>query len=125
MSKNTIMEQNRRWYDKDPILSKAMSILETTDDQFQIKIALNLITIIIEHNIESDSFRSLDDILCSVDEGRCERGNERWYDLNDTVRTAFQMLEKCAEDVQSTAAKDIANLIKEKLRDSYEAEVEE
>ncbi|OGI04481.1 MAG: hypothetical protein A2Y25_05985 [Candidatus Melainabacteria bacterium GWF2_37_15] len=118
-------EQNRRWYDKDPILSKAMRILETTDDQFQLKIAFNLIKIIIEHNIEADSYRSVEDILSAVEDGRCERGSERWYDLNETIRTAVQMLENCPEDMQSSVAKNIAFLIKEKIRDSYEAEVAE
>ena len=115
------MEQNRRWYDRDPILSKAMSILETTDDQFQLKIAFNLIKIIIEHNIEEDTYRSVDDILSAVEDGRCERGNERWYDLNETIRTAVQMLEDCPDEVQTSVAKNIAHLIKEKLQDSYEA----
>ena len=37
----------RRWYDKDPVLSSAMKTLEESDDETQIKIALNLIKIII------------------------------------------------------------------------------
>ncbi len=117
------MDQNRRWYDKDPILSKAMKILETTNDQFQLKIAINLIKIIIEHNIETDAFRSVDDLLRAVDEGRCEKGNERWYDLDHTLRTAIQMLEHCPDEMQSKIAKDVAALIKEKIRDTYEVEV--
>ena len=43
--------QYRRWYDKDPILQRSMQTLENSDDESQIKIALNLIKIIIEHNI--------------------------------------------------------------------------
>ncbi len=119
------MSMNRRWYDKDPVLSRAMGILETSDDEFQLKVALNLIKVIIEHNIESDSYRSVDDILGAVEEGRCERGKERWYDLNETIRTAFQMLENSPDDVKSTATCNIASLIREKLRDTYEAEVGE
>ncbi|HSA07186.1 MAG TPA: hypothetical protein P5556_08390 [Candidatus Gastranaerophilales bacterium] len=119
------MEQSRRWYDKDPILSKAMKILESTNDQFQVKIAINLIKIIIEHNIETDAFRSIDDLLSAVEEGRCEKGNERWYDLDKTLRTAIQMLENCSEEMQSKIAKDVASLIKEKIRDTYEAEIVE
>jgi hypothetical protein len=110
----------RRWYDKDPILSKAMKILETTDDKLQIKVAINLIKIIIEHNIEADTFRSVDDLLCAVEEGRCEKGNERWYDLDRTLRTAIQMLEKCPDDMQNKIAREVADLIREKVRDSYE-----
>ncbi len=119
------MVQNRRWYDKDPILSKAMRILETTDDQFQLKIAINLSKIIIEHNIETDTFRSVDDLLCAVEEGRCERGNERWYDLDKTLRTSVQMLEKCPDDMQNKIAKKVADLIKDKIRDTYESEITE
>ena len=35
----------RRWYDKDPVLSSAMKTLEESDDETQIKVALNLIKI--------------------------------------------------------------------------------
>ena len=33
--------QYRRWYDKDPILQRSMETLEQSDDESQIKIALN------------------------------------------------------------------------------------
>lgn len=114
------MDLGRRWYDKDPILSKAMKILETTEDKLQLKVAINLIKIIIEHNIEADTYRSVDDLLTAVEEGRCEKGNERWYDLDMTIRTAIQMLEKCPDDMQNKIAREVADLIREKVRDSYE-----
>ena len=44
-------ENVRRWYDKDPVLSRSMRTLEQSDDKTQIKVALNIIKIIIEHNI--------------------------------------------------------------------------
>jgi len=110
----------RRWYDKDPILSKAMRILETSDDKFQIQVALNLIKIIIEHNIESSAIKTVDDILTAVEEGRCEKGCERWYDIDLTIKTAVQMLENCPEEMQSKIARNIAELISEKLHNSYE-----
>ena len=37
----------RRWYDRDPLLSKSMKTLEESDDETQIKVALNLIKIIL------------------------------------------------------------------------------
>lgn len=117
-------QKNRRWYDQDPVLSKAMNMLETSDNEFQLKIALNLINIIIEHYIEADSFRSVGDILGAVEEGRFEKGNERWYDLNETIRTAVQMLENSPEEIKSSVIKNIAKLIMEKLRDTYEPEFE-
>ena len=116
------MEQNRRWYDKDPVLSKAMKILETTNDKVQLKVAINLIKIIIEHNIESNSYNSVEDILNAVTEGRCEKGNERWYDLDKTLKTSIQMLENCTEEMQCSTVKDIADLIRKKFRNIHEEE---
>ncbi|MEI8390742.1 MAG: hypothetical protein WCG23_12770 [bacterium] len=112
----------RRWYDRDPILSKAMKILETTDDKFQIQVALNLIKVIIEHNIESNAFNTVEDILSAVEEGRCEKGNERWYDIDLTIKTSVQMLENCSEEMQSKIARSIAELINDKLQNSYDDE---
>ena len=57
----------RRWYDKDPILQKSMQTLENSDDEAQIKIALNLIKIIIEHNIANDEYTEVGDILSAVE----------------------------------------------------------
>ncbi len=109
-------KNNRRWYDKDPILSKAMKILETSDDKFQIQVAINLIKVIIEHNIENSTYLSVDDIMTAVEEGRCEKGNARWYDIDNTLRTAIQMLENCSADTQEKIAKDIADLVRRKFR---------
>jgi hypothetical protein len=122
--KKEIMNSNRRWYDRDPILSKAMKILETTDDKFQIQVALNLIKIIIEHNIESNSFKTVEDILTAVEEGRCEKGNERWYDIDLTIKASVQMLENCSQEMQSKIARSIAELISDKLQNSYDDEDE-
>ncbi len=108
--------KNRRWYDKDPILSKAMKILETSDDKFQIQIAINLIKVIIEHNIENSTYLSVDDIMMAVEEGRCGKGNARWYDIDNTLRTAIQMLENCSQDTQEKIARDIADLVRRKFR---------
>ena len=59
----------RRWYDKDPVLSQAMKTLERSDDETQIRIALNLIKIIIEHNIENEKFEAVEDLINAVNSG--------------------------------------------------------
>ena len=48
--KEEYSNQKRRWYDKDPVLSQAMNTLEHSDDETQIRIALNLIKIIIDYH---------------------------------------------------------------------------
>lgn len=104
-------QQARRWYDKDPILQKAMNILETSDDKLQIQVAINLIKVIIEHNIEENVYTSIDDIISAVEFGKSEKGNGRWYDIDNTLRTAIQMLENCNPEMQGKIAKEIASLV--------------
>jgi hypothetical protein len=65
--KEQYTNQHRRWYDKDPVLSQAMETLEHSNDETQIKVALNLIKIIIEHNIEDEQFEAVEDIINAVD----------------------------------------------------------
>ncbi|MBQ9688073.1 hypothetical protein IJV79_00395 [bacterium] len=108
----------RRWYDKDPVLSSAMKTLEHSDDKTQIKIALNLIKIIIEHNIESSEYSSVEDVLAQVDLSVNENSQyNRWYDIDSTLRTAIKMLQGCPEDTQHTIAKEMAKLVVEKIKE--------
>ncbi|MGD9581351.1 MAG: hypothetical protein AB7V50_08250 [Vampirovibrionia bacterium] len=113
MSESRETYKSRRWYDKDPVLSKAMTTLSATDDKVQIQIALNLIKIVIEHKIEEEDVTSVNDILSSVSDANSahEGKTERWYDLNETVRAAILMLEQTPEDLQKKIALDMAELI--------------
>ena len=107
----------RRWYDKDPLLSKTMHTLENSDDETQIKVALNLIKILIEHNISENTFTGVEDMLTAVEDGLVERGNKRWYDLDTTVRTAINMLEKSPLPVQKAVAKEMAKMVVDKIKE--------
>ena len=101
----------RRWYDRDPLLSKMMRVLKDSDDDFQIKMAINLIKVIIEHHIDTDQFQSINDIMMAVKDGHIEKGNARWYDADNTLSTAIQMLENCPVDMQESITKVIAGKI--------------
>jgi len=112
MEKKTMENQEfRRWYDKDPIIQKAMRILETSNDKLQIQVAINLIKVIIEHSIENNVYTSIDDIISAVEEGRSEKGSARWYDIDNTLRTSIQMLENCTPEMQEKIAREIASLV--------------
>lgn len=112
------MTEFRRWYDSDPILSRSMKILEKSEDEDQIKMSINLIKIILEHNIESKSFTSVEDIMSAVETGIIEKGNARWYDMDNTVRTAIQMLEHCPDEDRKDISKKMAKMIVEKFNES-------
>ncbi len=101
----------RRWYDRDPLLSKMMRILKDSNDDFQIKMAINLIKVIIEHHIDTDQFQSINDIMMAVKDGHIDKGNARWYDADNTLSTAIQMLENCPVEMQESITKVIADKI--------------
>jgi hypothetical protein len=108
----------RRWYDKDPVLSSAMTTLEQSDDEAQIKISLNLIKIIIEHNIENSEFEAVEDIISAVEAGvDGDSGNKRWYDIDSTLKTAINMLQNCPEATQKIISKEMAKLVVSKIKE--------
>ncbi len=104
-----------RWYDKDPVLSMSMRTLSSSDDASQIAVALNLIKVIIEHNINNHEYSNIEDIVGAVEDGLIQKGTNRWYDLDATVRTAIQMLEKCSAETKQKVALDMAQLVIEKI----------
>ncbi|MBP7212450.1 hypothetical protein KBA27_06400 [bacterium] len=116
--------QSRRWYDKDPVLSSAIHTLEDTDDETQIKIALNLIKIIIEHNIEDSKYEDVDDIISAVEAGLEEEKNGRWYDIDSTLKTAMTMLQNCPPSTQREIAKEMATMVINKIKEEDDGEEE-
>lgn len=123
-----VNEYFSRWYDKDPVLSMSMRTLANSSDERQIAVALNLIKVIIEHNIQDNKFENVEDIMDAVEDGRIQRGHSRWYDIDSTVRTAIQMLERCEPETKKKVALDMAQLVIEKIiqdEDKEEIELEE
>ena len=114
--KEEYSNQQRRWYDKDPVLSEAVRTLELSDDQTQIRIALNLIKIIIEHNIEDEKFEAVEDIINAVGSGIDENRKGRWYDIDTTLRTAMNMLQNCPQATQHVIAKEMAKMVVDKIK---------
>lgn len=114
--KEVYSNEQRRWYDKDPILSNAVNTLEHTDDETQIRIALNLIKIIIEHNIEDGECETVDDILNAVGQGLEDNRKSRWYDIDSTVRTAMNMLQNCPASTQHVIAQEMAQMVLKSIK---------
>lgn len=111
---------SRRWYDRDPVLSSAMNTLEQSDDDAQIKISLNLIKIIIEHNIENSEFEAVEDIISAVEAGVEETRSNRWYDIDSTLKTAMNMLQNCPEVTQHVIAKEMAKMVVSKIKEEVD-----
>ena len=114
--KEEYSNHHRRWYDKDPVLSQAVRTLEHSDDQTQIRIALNLIKIIIEHNIEDEKFEAVEDIINAVGSGLDDDRKGRWYDIDSTLRTAMNMLQNCPANTQRIIAQEMAQLVVQSIK---------
>lgn len=118
---------SRRWYDKDPVLSSAMKTLEESADETQIKVALNLIKIITEHNISNSEYESVEDIVSATEDVLENTKKGRWYDLDSTIRTAITLLQNCPEATRAVIAKEMAKNVIEiiKKEEDEEDEAEE
>ena len=115
----------RRWYDKDPILSSAMKTLEESDDETQIKIALNLIKIITEHYISDTEYESVEDIVTATEDMMENTKKGRWYDLDGTVRTAISLLQNCPDSTRHEIAKEMAKNVVETIKNDEDESGEE
>ena len=115
----------RRWYDRDPVLSSAMKTLEESDDDTQIKIALNLIKIITEHHISSSEYESVEDIVSATEDVLEKTKKGRWYDIDSTLRTAITLLQNCPDSARAEIAKEMAKNVIEIIKKEEDEEEEE
>ena len=120
--KEEYSNNHRRGYDKDPILSRSMNTLEASDGETQIKVALNLIKIIVEHNIAFSEYTDVNEIIEAVEEGMDERANSRWYDIDRTVRTAINMLQSSPPEMQKILAKEMAKIVIDKIKEDKDVQ---
>ena len=120
--KEEFTTNTRRWYDKDPVLSSAMKTLEESDDETQIKIALNLIKIITEHNISSSKYESVEDIVSATEDILETTKKGRWYDIDSTLRTAITLLQNCPDSTRSVIAKEMAKNVIEIIKKEEDLE---
>lgn len=116
--------QFQRWYDQDPALSRAMEHLRSASDKHQAQIALNILKIIAEHQLEGETVLAPEEL-----DGNQHRLSEfetpgpnatqkrRWYDVNETLCSAIQLLRDCPDDLQQSILPTIARMIDRTLQD--------
>ena len=109
---------SKRWYDKDPALSRAINQLREAPDKHQAQVALNIIKVIVEHQVEDPKEeRSVDAIMKNVyqSEGPDKR---RWYDINESLHSAMQLLNDCPEELQLSVIPSVASMIEQALKEN-------
>jgi hypothetical protein len=126
----------KRWYDQDPALNRAMEQLRLSPDKYQAQIALNIIKIIVEHQIELHAQAvvagaeknsegvdlvappmalTVEDVLAQARGTRNMQAYRRWYDMHETLSSAIQLLSDCPDDLQQRVIPSIALMIEQTL----------
>ncbi|HEY9745390.1 MAG TPA: hypothetical protein V6C99_04145 [Oculatellaceae cyanobacterium] len=109
----------KRWYDQDPVLARAIEQLRTAPDRYQAQVALNIIKIIVEHQIELETDLPVEDLDSALNYRRgmqADHRHRRWYDMHETLSSAMRLLEDCPDDLQRRVIPSIANMIENTLK---------
>lgn len=95
---------NKRWYDIDPTVSLAVSLMRNADVMTQYKCADLIVEkskengIDLTENILADAFNYV---------------LRRWYDTNQKIAEAFEYLKLMPDELQKETALDIITLLQE------------
>jgi hypothetical protein len=112
-------DPSKRWYDADPALQRAMAQLRAASDQHQAQIALNIIKIIVEHQMEDETSLKVEDLQTALPYGdgswEDQQQQRRWYDVHETLSSAIQLLLDCPADLKERLIPSIIQVIENTL----------
>jgi hypothetical protein len=117
----TSVSSRTRWYDEDPALSRVLESLKSAPDEYHAKVALNILKVIAEHQLERpvDEPEQLESFAEQVmvwnQAQRQALQHRRWYDINDTLSAAMNMLESAPPDIRQQLIPGIVGLIESAL----------
>ncbi len=93
---------NKRWYDIDPTVSLAVSLMRNANIMAQYKCADLIVSkskeygVDLSENIITDAFNYV---------------LRRWYDTDQKIAEAFEYLKLMPEDIQKVTALELINLL--------------
>lgn len=93
---------HKRWYDIDPTVSLAVSLMRNANEQTQVKCAEHIIDYAKERNIQLKS-STLNDAFNYI--------LRRWYDKDEKVAEAFEYFEASPIEIQKEISLEIINLL--------------
>ena len=94
-----MVERNQRWYDVDPVLSRAISVWEKADENLQIICAEYVLDKLKDINFEMSLDEQYEYIL------------RRWYDKNVKVSHAMEYIKHAPDELRHELALDIVEYI--------------
>jgi hypothetical protein len=114
----------KRWYDEEPVLGKALDELRQAGTSYQAQVSLNIMKVIVEHRLEADLQEpaewSADTLPTTVQNNPMPR--RRWYDADQTLQAALNLLQETPPDIQQQIIPSIAQLIEDALSKSLQPE---
>lgn len=99
------LNKNERWYDKDPQLKTIMKFLEKAPEDIKVDVAMDLMQLIIQEDYTDPEG------LIEFAKSNYIGNAERWYDADDVVHTAIEMLKLVKEHDRQLIIKEIAETI--------------
>ena len=94
----------KRWYDKNEILKQIMETLERSDFDTRNEIANDIIQIIVDRQYDIDKF-------IHVINDQSVSAKKRWYDEDETMRSAVEMIKSVDEKEKSELFNEILTTI--------------
>jgi hypothetical protein len=105
----------RRWYDKEPVLAKALDELRHASTSYQAQVSLNIMKVIVEHRTEAALQEPAENLEQTLTANPNATQRRRWYDTDQTLQAAMQLLQDTPEDLQTTLLPNIAQMIEDAL----------
>lgn len=101
------MNMFKRWYDVDAAVSKAISELEKSDEEIQVRCADFIINLLKDVELEQMSLEDQYNYIM-----------RRWYDKNIKVSHAIEYLRLSPKDVRRETALKVLDYLKELKKDA-------
>lgn len=93
---------HKRWYDVDPTVSLAVSLMRNANEQTQLKCAEHIIDYAKQRDVTLKS-NTLNDAFNYI--------LRRWYDKDKTVSEAFEYFQVAPSDLQKEISLEVINIL--------------
>lgn len=93
---------HKRWYDVDPTVSLAVSLMRNTNEQTQLKCAEFIISYAVDKGVklESNSLNSAFNYIL-----------RRWYDKDKQIAEAFEYFQVAPHEIQKEISLEVINFL--------------
>ncbi len=108
MEENIENQENKRWYDKDPVLKEALELLRISTDEEKEE-AKNFI-LKLQEEVAGEVIERIYDIVTQYGDGK----GSRWYDEDPVMLKAIELLRTADPKTQRRAALKLLLALEEK-----------